>query len=220
MTVYDSQDLIVEKFVFNPFSENTYLAWDRISGEGMIVDPGCYLKNEQDELREYITGNKIKLKYIVNTHGHIDHILGNEFCKSEFKALLVYAREEQPLIDSAKEQALMFRVQFQPSPAADLFLTEETVLFIGSHEASFLFTPGHTAFEYSIYFKQHKICFTGDVLFKESIGRTDLWGGNLDTLMNSIVTKLFALDGDVTIFPGHAQQSTIGDEKTHNPFFF
>jgi hydroxyacylglutathione hydrolase len=220
MTVFNSNNLIVERFVFNPFSENTYLAWDKITREGMIIDPGCYLKNEQDELRNYVTANNITVKYVVNTHGHIDHILGNEFCKSEFKGLLVYAEEEQPLINSAKEQALMFQVDFQPSPAADLFITEETVLNLGQNEATFLFTPGHTAFEYSVYFKQHKICFTGDVLFKESIGRTDLWGGNLDTLMNSIVTKLFALDEEVIIFPGHAQQSTIGNEKRHNPFFF
>ncbi len=220
MTVYNSNNLVVERFVFNPFSENTYFFWDTKSCEGVILDPGCYLKNEQDELRNYAASNNIRVKYIINTHGHIDHILGNDFCKKEFGAPLVYAREEQPLIDSAKEQALMFRVDFQPSPAADLYLNEETTLNIGEHKISFLFTPGHTAFEYCVYLEQHKICFTGDVLFKESIGRTDLWGGNLDTLMNSIVTKLFSLDEEVIIYPGHALESTIGDEKRHNPFFF
>ena len=220
MTVFNSDDLVIERFVFNPFSENTYLAWDYQTREGIIVDPGCYLKNEQDELRNFVSLNNIVIKYIIITHGHIDHILGNEFCKREFNGKLVYAEQEQPLIDSAKEQALLFRVDFQTSPAADVFITEETILTIGNHEISFLFTPGHTAFEYCVYFKQHKVCFTGDVLFKESIGRTDLWGGNLDALMNSIVTKLFTLDEGVTIFPGHAQQSTIGNEKRHNPFFF
>jgi glyoxylase-like metal-dependent hydrolase (beta-lactamase superfamily II) len=220
MTVYNENDLIIEKFVFNPFSENTYVVWDNLTREGLIVDPGCYLKTEQEELKNYITQNSIIVKFIINTHGHIDHILGNEFCKREFNAKLVYAEQEQPLINSAKDQAILFQVDFQPSPAADLFMTEETSLTIGKHEATFLFTPGHTAFEYCILFKEQNVCFTGDVLFKESIGRTDLWGGNLDTLMNSIITKLFALNENVAIFPGHAQSSTIGNEKRHNPFFF
>jgi len=219
MIVFENNNFIVKQFTFNPFSESTYLAWNKTTSEAMIIDPGCYLQNEKTELKSYILDNEILVKYVVNTHGHIDHIFGNAFCKNEFSAQLAYSALDKPMIDSSKEQAALFRMELQPSPEADILLTEETILQLGTYSASFLFTPGHTPGEYCILFKELDICFTGDVLFKESIGRTDLWGGNLLSLMTSIRTKLFTLDDAVVIFPGHGPSSTIGGEKRNNPFF-
>jgi glyoxylase-like metal-dependent hydrolase (beta-lactamase superfamily II) len=116
------------------------------------------------------------------------------------------------------EQAKMFGIQIKQSPNPDKFITDETILTLGEIKPKFLFTPGHTPGEYSIYFEEDKICITGDVLFKEGIGRTDLWGGNYDTLIESIRTQLLTLPEDTVIYPGHGEDSTISDEIKLNPF--
>ncbi|MCZ7604293.1 MAG: MBL fold metallo-hydrolase [Melioribacteraceae bacterium] len=210
--------LKLHKFVFSPFMENTYLVWDDANKETAIIDPGCYNEEERIKLENFIEKNELKVKYLVNTHCHIDHVFGNEFVKNKYNPLFIAPEEDKFLLDNTVEQAKMFAVEMSPSPQPDEFIYDGMSIAIGNIQNEFIFTPGHTPGEYSIYFPDDKICITGDVLFREGIGRTDLWGGNMETLLSSIKTRLFTLPDEVTIFPGHGEKSTIGHEKKNNPF--
>ena len=210
--------LVVKSFVFNLFSENTFVVWDEETNEGVVIDPGCSDPDEEEKLEKYISSNKISVKYLINTHCHIDHILGNRFIKEKYGVDFYAPEGDLSLIQRAEAQAAIFGLQIDSVPMPDNYLSEELTLSIGRSELTFLFTPGHTAGEYCIYFKKEAVCITGDVLFKNSIGRTDLWGGDYETLINSIKTKLFTLPDNVTIYPGHGESSKIGTEKNENPF--
>lgn len=210
--------LNLHKFVFSPFMENTFVVWDEITKETAIVDPGCYNEEERIELEKFIEKNELKIKYLVNTHCHIDHIFGNAFVKEKYNPKYIAPEEDLFLLSKAIDQAKMFAVEMSPSPEPDEFIFDGMSIELGSVKNEFIFTPGHTPGEYSIYFPSDKICITGDVLFREGIGRTDLWGGNMEVLLSSIKTRLFTLPDDVTIYPGHGEKSTIGHEKKNNPF--
>lgn len=210
--------LQIKRFIFNPFLENTYIVFDDITRESAVIDPGCNDKIEQGILAKFIIDNKLSVKYLINTHCHIDHILGNAFIKTNFECIFYAPENDLFLLNSLEEQSLIFGLTAEKSPLPDFFITEELKIKIGNSEGEFLFTPGHTPGEFSLYFEKEKFCFTGDVLFNKSIGRTDLDGGDYDTLINSITTKLFVLPDDVTIYPGHEEKSSIGEEKRDNPF--
>ncbi|HMN26131.1 MAG: MBL fold metallo-hydrolase [Ignavibacteriaceae bacterium] len=208
----------IQKFTFNLFSENTFVIWDDESKECAIVDPGCSDVNEENELADFISEKKLSVKYLINTHCHIDHILGCEFVKQKYNPVYYAPELDVPLIENAKMQAEMVGMDFSISILPDKYLTEEEELIIGKSKLKFLFTPGHTPGEFCIYIPEIKACITGDVLFYDSIGRTDLWGGNYDTLIKSINEKLLTLPDETVIFPGHGEQSTIGRERKFNPF--
>ncbi|MEO8233154.1 MAG: MBL fold metallo-hydrolase [Ignavibacteriota bacterium] len=208
----------IQKFTFNLFSENTFVLWDDESLESAIVDPGCSDTDEENELADFISENNLSVKYLINTHCHIDHILGCEFVKQKYNPVYYSPELDVPLIENAKMQADMVGMDFSISIRPEKYLTEEDELIIGKSKLKFLFTPGHTPGEFCIYISEIKTCITGDVLFYESIGRTDLWGGNYDTLIKSIKEKLLTLPDETIIFPGHGDQSTIGREKKINPF--
>jgi len=208
----------LHRFIFSPFQENTYVIWDDITNESCIIDPGCYSNSEEDELKEFIISNKLTVKYLINTHCHIDHIFGNLFIKTEFDPIFLTPQKDVPLLNMAIEQGKQFGIKVNPSPLPDKYIDELESLNIGNIELKFIFTPGHTPGEYCIYIPEENICITGDVLFKESIGRTDLWKGNYETLMNSIRTNLLTLPDETEIFPGHGSSSTIGYEKLNNSF--
>jgi glyoxylase-like metal-dependent hydrolase (beta-lactamase superfamily II) len=208
----------IKIFTLNVFAVNTYLLWDETSKEAMIIDPGCSLPEEEAEISSFIAQENLNLKYLLNTHCHIDHIIGNAFIKENYDVKFFAPKGEIPLLQSAVEQAEYFGVQMKPSPLPDLDITESLVLKFGPLQIKFISTPGHTSDGYSIYFESEKICFTGDTLFFEGIGRTDLWGGNYSALIKSINEKLFLLPEDVKIYPGHGEESTIGYEKNNNPF--
>lgn len=208
----------IQKFTFNLFSENTYVHWDDLSKESAIVDPGCSDSSEEQELKESITENNLIVKYLINTHCHIDHILGCEFVKKKFNPIYYAPELDIPLLQNANMQASFVGMDFSISILPDEYLSETKKLYLGSSELSFLFTPGHTPGEFCIYIPDIKSCITGDVLFNDSIGRTDLWGGNYDTLIRSITEKLLTLPDDTNIYPGHGDPSTIGREKKSNPF--
>jgi glyoxylase-like metal-dependent hydrolase (beta-lactamase superfamily II) len=210
--------LKVQVFTFNVFSENTIILWDEDSKESAVIDPGTSSVEEENILTDFIESKKLKVKYLINTHCHIDHILGVKFVKEKFKTVYYAPEKDVPLLEHAQQQAMMFNITLEKPPLPDKLLTEETKLLLGNSEMKFLFTPGHTPGEYCIYFEQEKICITGDVLFNDGIGRTDLWGGDYDTLINSIETKLLTLPDDVIIYPGHGESSNIGLEKQHNSF--
>jgi glyoxylase-like metal-dependent hydrolase (beta-lactamase superfamily II) len=211
--------LYIHKFVFNPFAENTYLIWDNELLETAIIDPGCSDSSEQKTLFNYIEKNNLKPKYLINTHCHIDHILGVNAIVKNYNVNYIIPEYDLPLLKHAISQAEMFGFRIDEIKQPDEFLSEDYKITLGKEFINCLFTPGHTPGEFCLYSEKYKFCITGDVLFKQSIGRTDLWGGDYDQLISSIKTKLLPLPDDVTIFPGHGETSTIGEEKKLNPFF-
>jgi glyoxylase-like metal-dependent hydrolase (beta-lactamase superfamily II) len=205
-------------FTFNPFFENTYVIWDESSRECAIVDPGMADPAEEEQLKSFVKNNSLNVKFLINTHCHIDHVLGVAFVKEEYNPVYIIPEKDLLLFENAETQAQMFGVNLNKLPKPNKFLSESENIILGSASVSNLFTPGHSPGEFSLYAEDSKFCITGDVLFKESIGRTDLIGGDYNTLINSIRTKLFTLPDDVVIYPGHGDESTIGYEKQHNPF--
>jgi len=208
----------VKVFTFNLFSENTIVLWDDETKESAVIDPGNSTPDEDRLLAEFISTTNLSVQYLINTHCHIDHILGCRFIKEKFNPVYYAPEKDIPLLEHASDQAQMFNITISVPPKPDELITEKTGLYLGKSKLSFLFTPGHTPGEYCIYLELEKICITGDVLFNESIGRTDLWGGDYNNLINSIKSKLFVLPDDITIYPGHGEESTIGHEKQYNPF--
>jgi len=211
--------LLIKKFVFSPFHENTYIIYDDVTKDAAVIDPGCYDEIEEKMLDDFIFSKSLRVQYLINTHCHIDHIFGNAFIKKKYNPIYLAPEKDVFMINLMIETAKSYDVELKKSPLPDKYIDETKILTIGESHGRFIFTPGHTPGEYCLYFQNEKICFTGDVLFKGSIGRTDLWGGDYNLLLNSIREKLFCLPGDVVIYPGHESQSTIEDEKKHNPFF-
>ncbi len=211
--------LKVEKFVFNDFNENTYLIWDEDSKEAIVVDPGCITKSEQIQFSEFVEKENLTLKYLVSTHCHLDHVFGNAFIKNRFSPEYLINEKESSLLDMLVEHAHKYGFEVEQSPLPDRFIDERTILKLGENSIKILFTPGHSPGEICLLLEKEKICITGDVLFKEGIGRTDLWGGDYFTLMDSIQDILFKLPEETIILPGHGDSSTIEHEKNNNPFF-
>ena len=195
----------LEKFTFNSFSENTYFIWDDETKEAIVVDPGCSDESEENILTEFISANELKLKYLINTHCHIDHIFGCNFIKEKYNPNFLIPEKDLPLLKNAAKQAEMFGIDIKTRSQPDQFITEDLTLKLNQSEIKFLFTPGHTPGEFCIYLHKEKILISGDVLFKESIGRTDLWGGNYNTLVSSINTKLLVLPNDVKVYSVHGE---------------
>lgn len=209
--------LKIKKFVFSPFQENTYVVYDLASHEGAVIDPGCYNDAERRQLADFIEKENISVKYLLNTHCHIDHIFGNRFVTDEFKPRYLAPEKDVFLLKLMEEHAGEYGVKLEPSPEPDGFVDDETIS-LGERNLTQIFTPGHTPGEFCFYCQDYKVLFSGDVLFRLSIGRTDLWGGNYDQLISSIENKLYVLPDDVVVYPGHDVQTTIGYEKKHNPY--
>ena len=209
--------LTVQKFPFNPLQENTYVIANE-QGDCIIVDPGCYFGNERNELKEYILESRLQPKYLLNTHAHFDHIFGNKFI-AETYGLQPYLHELDKLIyDRAKDSALNWGFPFDPYTGDLIFLRAGDTVRLGSDSLSVLFTPGHSPGHVSFYCKEQAFVVSGDVLFRQSIGRTDLPGGDFDTLIASIRTELFTMPDETVVYSGHGPDTTIGYEKKHNPF--
>jgi len=208
----------IKKFEFNPFLENTYLIWDESTYEAMIIDAGCYSSAEEEAIINFIKANPIHLIYMVNTHCHVDHILGNAFIKKEYNPKFLAPENDLFLLRNLIEQAEMFGLNANPSQMPDEYLNENIPVKLGIEVFNFIATPGHTPGGYCLYNKNEKVLFSGDVLFKESIGRTDLPGGDYETISKSLAEKIIVLDNDTNVFPGHGESTTIGNEKLYNPF--
>jgi glyoxylase-like metal-dependent hydrolase (beta-lactamase superfamily II) len=204
-------------YEFNAFAENTYVVSDETS-EAVIIDPGCYSREEQRALASYVEENQLKVKYILNTHGHVDHVLGNDFSKDKFNAPLVISRLEEATTRAVKNYAQLYGFDGYREAQPDQFLSEGDVVSFGNTSWKVLFLPGHSVGHIGFYDANEKIVFSGDVLFAQSIGRTDLPGGNFETLIKSIHHKLFILPDEVVVYPGHGPSTTIGEEKISNPF--
>ncbi len=210
--------VVIKKFVFNPFSENTYVVWDEETSEGMVLDPGCIDPFEEKQLEDFIADRNISVKYLIITHCHIDHILGCKFVKDKYSPVFIVPEDDLPLLENADKQGETFGIEIEKPPLPDEYLSENSKIGLGNSIIKILSTPGHSPGEHCLYFEHEKFCITGDVLFQKSIGRTDLWGGDYSILLNSIKEKLFKLPDDVIIYPGHGERSEIGIEKRENPF--
>ncbi len=211
--------LNIQRFVFSPFYENTYLIWDDSTKDAAIIDSGCYDDKERSTLDGFIKKELLQIKFLVNTHCHIDHIFGNAYIKEKYNPTFLASERDLFMLDLMVDTAKSYGVEFTPSPKPDKLIDETEPFILGESIGKFIFTPGHTPGEYCLYFEKEKICFTGDALFRRSIGRTDLWGGNYETLLESIRTKLFTLPDETIIYPGHDSHSTIEEEKENNLFF-
>ena len=209
--------LTVHQKTFNPFEENTYIISSE-NGECIIIDPGCYDLQEQNELKRIIDEAGLKPIRLINTHCHIDHILGNAFVAKTYGLGLEIHRGELPVLKSGLTVAGMYGIPYDPSPEPVSFLDENSILEFGGMTIKILFTPGHSPASICFYSEEDAWVIGGDVLFYESIGRTDLPGGDHNTLLDSIRTQLFPLPSETIVYPGHGPETTIGYEKMFNPF--
>jgi glyoxylase-like metal-dependent hydrolase (beta-lactamase superfamily II) len=209
--------LSIEIFPFNPFQENTYILFDE-TGEAVVVDAGCYDREEEKELSAYIESKKLTVKALINTHSHIDHILGAYYVKDKYKVPLLVHRHDEQTLRAGKIVASMYGVDRFTEVLQDGYLSEDEPVKFGNQSFEVLFLPGHAPGHVGFYHRQQKVLIGGDVLFHRSIGRTDLPGGNYDTLIESIHKKIFTLPDDVIVYPGHGPATTVGEEKVSNPF--
>ena len=204
-------------FVFNPFQENTYVISDN-TRECVIIDPGCYEEHEKKLLADYVSDNHLNVRMLLNTHCHIDHILGNDFVKEKFKTKLYIHPKEEFVLNAQKIFAPNYGFHQYHEARPDAYLTPGDSIEFGEQKFTILFVPGHAPGHVAFYNEKEKVVIGGDVLFEGSIGRTDLPGGNFNTLIKSIHEKLFTLPDDVVVYPGHGGETTIGVEKRTNPF--
>jgi len=207
----------IKTFVFNSFQENTYLLYDETC-KAVIIDPGCHSKSEEESLLSFIKENSIKLKHLLNTHSHIDHILGNRFVSEQFKLPVESHKDDVFLIQNAKEQGAVFGFQIEEPPMPGNYLDESMQVQFGNSVLDIIHSPGHSPGSLVFYNKEEKFMIVGDVLFNQSIGRTDLPGGSYDVLIDSITNKLFPLGDDMEVYTGHGSPTTIGQERISNPF--
>ncbi len=209
--------IALQKFVFNPFQENTYILSDE-SKECIIIDPGMYTIEEQEELDNYIKINRLIPKAIVNTHGHVDHILGCRFLKEKYNLPFYIHKLETKVLETSLQFGDFFGLQLKEPPAPDYFLDETNEFRFGNSILELFHVPGHSQGSIALYSRADKVILTGDVLFYGSIGRTDLPGGDYNTLIQSICDKIMSLPKDFTVFPGHGPKTTIQYEYDTNPF--
>lgn len=203
---------------FNPFQENTYIVFDQTK-ECIIFDPGCFDAAERKQLQDKLKELDLTPVRLINTHCHIDHVFGNRFVATEYGLPLEIHRGEVPVLEAIPQVAAMYGIPYaEPSPSPERFIEAGDIIEFGETRLRSIFTPGHSPASLSFYCEEDQFLIAGDVLFYGSIGRTDLPGGDHDTLIASIKNKLLPLGDDVKVYPGHMQPTTIGFEKANNPF--
>lgn len=209
--------LHIHCFEFSPIRENTYLLYNE-HNDCIIIDPGCYDEEERALLRDFITQKQLTPCFLLNTHCHLDHVFGNKFV-SETYGLMPHIHEfEKPLLDYAPVSGLQYNLPFDNYVGPLSYLQEGEFIEMGDDVLRVLFTPGHSPGSVSFYCEKQHFVVSGDVLFHRSIGRTDLPGGNHETLLKSIREKLFVLPGETMVYSGHGRETNIGAEKRGNPF--
>lgn len=209
--------LKIKAFTFNPLQENTYLIYNE-QKQCIIVDAGCYFKEEQQKLLNYISTNNLQPMLLLNTHAHLDHVFGIAFLKQQFHIPFVIHQLDLPMLNSFPEVSVRYGLPGENPPSPDYFIDENSDLKLGDIAIKIIHTPGHSPGSLSFYLGDEKILISGDALFNQSIGRTDFPGGNHSTLVQSITAKLFVLPDETVVYSGHGPTTTIGDEKNFNPF--
>ena len=209
--------LQIKSFEFSPIQENTYILYNEFN-DCIIIDPGCYFDEEKETLSGFIDQAGLKPVMLLNTHCHLDHVFGNKYVAEKYGLTLNIHEGEKQVLDFAPASGLMYNMPFDNYSGEFKFLKEADIIRLGEDELKVLFTPGHSPASLSFYSERDGFVISGDVLFYRSIGRTDLPGGNFDTLIKSIRTQLFVLPGETKVYSGHGPATTIGDEKRENQF--
>ena len=210
--------MIIKKFKFNPFPVNTFILYDE-TNECVVIDAGMLFDNEKEQFNSFITSNNLKIKHLLNTHLHFDHIVGNPFIEKKFGMKAKAHEADIFLLNRAKEQAAMYGFHLDDENISlETFINEEDVIQFGNSELKILHVPGHSPGSLVFYSVANKCIFSGDVLFYQSIGRTDLPGGNYQELIDNIQEKLLILPDETLVYPGHGPTTTIGKEKRGNMF--
>lgn len=210
--------LKLESLIFNPFSENTFIVYDE-TNECVIVDPGCTNAAEEDRLFGFIDSHQLKPLMVINTHGHVDHVVGNNAVKRRYGIKVAAHLDMHHDFTQAKRQAVWLGMQPEGDiDLPDIDLQDDQEIKVGNGILEVICTPGHAKGSISLYAPAEGWVITGDALFCRSIGRTDLPGGDFEELRESIRTRLFSLPNETEVFPGHGESTTIGEEKDFNPF--
>ncbi|HJZ39305.1 MAG TPA: MBL fold metallo-hydrolase [Bacteroidales bacterium] len=209
--------ITVRSFVFNELGVNSFVVYDE-TGQCIIVDPGCNNQDQYEELRNFISSRSLEPVYIVNTHGHFDHVAGNAWAKSEFGCPLLIHKDDMYQLQHAGRFAGIFGLTVESSPGPDRFITEGENLNFGNSAFQVLHVPGHSPGSICLYSAGDALLICGDVLFNGSIGRTDLFGGDHELLISGIHEKLMVLPRETKVWPGHGPATTIGHEYDTNPF--
>ncbi len=209
--------LAVKTFTFSPVQENTYVLYNERK-QCCIIDPGCYFPGERDELKTGIEKTGLKPVLLLNTHCHLDHVFGNKFVHDTWGLTLHLHELEKPVLDFAPQSGLMWQLPFDNYEGPLVYLKEGNIIKIGNDQLEIRFSPGHSPGSVSFYHAEGGFIIGGDVLFNGSVGRTDLPGGDFDTLVNSIQTQFFTLPDETKVYSGHGPVTTVGFEKMNNPF--
>ena len=208
--------MLVKTFTFNDFQENTYVV--SLNNKCIVIDPGNYYEHENQELKKYIDGEGFNLEYILLTHCHIDHILGLKFLNDNYNTKVYIPSNEMEMYKKSEEIASVYGLRYYDHFNNVHCMTSDFSFTLGEYKIKVIEIPGHSPDHFGFLFEDSKVCFSGDVIFKNSIGRTDLPGGNYETLINSIKSKLYNIGNDVIIYPGHGPKTNMEDEIKLNPF--
>lgn len=209
--------LNVKVFTFNPVQENTYVIFNE-NKNAIIIDPGCYFDEEKSILEQYIHTNKLQVKQLINTHCHLDHVFGNKWVHETFGVELYLHINEKMVLEYAPTSGNQWGLPFENYNGPLHFLQEGSTIFLDDDKLEIFLTPGHSPGSLCFYAAKEAFVIGGDVLFRNSIGRTDLPGGNYAALINSIKENLWPLPDDTVVYSGHGPSTTIGYEKRNNPF--
>ena len=209
----------IKKFEFNMFPVNTYVLSDK-SGEAVVIDPGCFYQEEKQMLKDYLSDNNLRLKHVICTHLHLDHVFGNPFLFREYGASPQAGQQDEFWLDQAYAMARSFGFQYdEKQPALGRYVCNGDIITFGDLSLKAIHVPGHSPGSMVFYCQEASCIFAGDVLFYGSIGRADLEGGNFDLLKEGIRSNLFTLPDETRVYPGHGPSTSIGYEKKNNPFF-
>lgn len=207
----------IKSLVFNPFQVNTYILYDE-TRECVIIDPACYEPHEEKQMAAFIEKEQLKPVALLYTHCHIDHILGNNFMVKTYGLKPLAHRDSLPFLTNSQSYGKTFGFDVEDPILPEHFLEDGQEIGFGNQKLKALHTPGHAAGSLCFYHEEEGFVIAGDVLFHQSIGRTDLPTGDFDLLIRSIGDKLLSLPDAVKVYPGHGPSTTIGAERKHNPF--
>lgn len=210
--------LHIKSFAFNPFSENTYIVFNE-NKNAFIIDPGDFSEVENNILNQFIVDNELKVQNILLTHAHIDHVLGLQKAFDKYKVPILMHEMEKEILDRNPMDANRFGFFFKPFEGEISYLNENEIISLDDDDFKILHVPGHSPGHIAFYSEAQKFIISGDVLFEGSIGRTDLYKGDAQELLKSIREKLFVLEDETKVYNGHGNPTTVGFEKSYNPFF-
>jgi len=209
--------LHVHSFTFNAFQENTFVLYDD-EGNSVIIDPGCYEKHEKEQLSNFIQSKNLNVLLLLNTHCHLDHVFGNHYVKSTYNVPLLVHEQDLPTLKTVEALAPTYGFDNYEVAEPDKLIDVSQPITFGNNKLEVRFVPGHAPGHVVFYSAEHGFVINGDVLFRGSVGRSDLPGGNFHTLLHNIHTQMLTLPPNTKVYCGHGPETTIGFEKDNNPF--